>query len=388
MGDRYLVWSGQAGTYESSARADGWTFDPADGHDRRRSRLPADRTTLVCGRSLDGPTSSSCAVESGSDTGRSTTPAPAVVYHPDTGTWRWLADPPSGSAAVFSAAVWTGEEMIVVFGAGGDSTFGGSDSITPAAIAYNPQYECVAHVFGALAADVHARSRVDREREAIVWDLFDGLAGQRLRLRPGDQHLDAAARAPGRPPSGAMQHGVMVDSRSSWPWPVVLTTYSECCCRSLATGRRRLANPPRAIPGSGRSSGSRARPAASRTRVGDVTTDRPRRLAGPGNESFRGPLPLLTYDPACDSWREQNADALDIQPGTCRRRRRAASAPTADKPARHPHRPVTPPFGVVRGSPAGPDPRQNGLVEMVRVSTGQRPVSPSISSRSMSAWPA
>ena len=34
-----------------------------------------------------------------------------------------------------------------------------------------------------------------------------------------------------------------------------------------------------------------------------------------GNESFRGPLPLLTYDPARDSWREQNADALGYSPG-------------------------------------------------------------------------
>jgi hypothetical protein len=111
-GTQYLVWSGEAGS-DTRLRADGWAYDPATNQTTEIPVAPiAPRTQatgvwsgeeliVCCGSGYEGRN------HYRTDT--------AAAYRPETRTWRRLADPPRDELGEFGAAVWTGDEMIVVF---------------------------------------------------------------------------------------------------------------------------------------------------------------------------------------------------------------------------------------------------------------------------------
>jgi hypothetical protein len=128
-GEQYLVWSGEAGS-EDNIPAGGWALDPRTGEATEIPPAPiggdgggagvwtGSELIVCCGR--------------GSTTYRAADPpasGAAAAYDPARRRWRALADPPpelttpaAPLASLYLAAVWTGDEMLVVSGDDGVDT--------------------------------------------------------------------------------------------------------------------------------------------------------------------------------------------------------------------------------------------------------------------------
>ena len=177
-GDAYLAWSGEAGDGDGSGRADGWLFDPSTGATvdipvapiasslGGRGVWTGEELVVCCGRGMG----------SGAPCTRRVTPRPTTRRRPPGVAWpiAWRA-PTRG----FGAAVWTGEEMIVIFG---DPGFG---------FAYDPAWDRWRST-GRPTSPGSPRRCGPAPRSSS--EPIPGGDGRRLPARSGGWHLAPASR--------------------------------------------------------------------------------------------------------------------------------------------------------------------------------------------------
>lgn len=176
-GDLYLVWSGEWPS-EVAVHDDGWAYDPATGETfhippapiAARSEAAAvwtgEELIVCCGRGV-GPLPYGTAT--------------AAAFRPGDNSWRVLADPPEAADRGFGAAVWTGDEMIVVFGDRTQEVGARPDdpAFRPAVVAYDPASD----EWRELAVPPFLKripEAVWTGHEVVVWN-----SGQGYRYDPG-----------------------------------------------------------------------------------------------------------------------------------------------------------------------------------------------------------
>jgi Kelch motif len=300
-GDSYFVWSGEAGQYESSARADGWMYNPTTGRTVDVPTAPiAPRTEAVgvwtgrevivcCGRSIG--------------TGASYDTATAAAFRPDTGTWRRLADPPTGSDRGFGAAVWTGTEMIVVFGT--------SESDSPIAYSYNPD----ADAWRQLASPPTSVARIPEAAwtgtEVIVWSGADHGQGTDTGYRY-DPATNTWSELPVMPAASATNQGSI-----AWTGDELVVYGMSASDDTQATGARWQPGDTtwRPISGSGLApihwyDGT----PGSQTLEWDDARQRLMVWPPNGGPGLSTTPPLLEYNPARDTWRRFGIEDLGYHP--------------------------------------------------------------------------
>jgi hypothetical protein len=297
-GEQYLVWGGEGGDGEASARADGFAYDPATDEVTDIPVAPIGPRSSAAGVWSGEELLVCCGYEISSDPARDT--ATAAAYDPDARTWRRLPAPPAGTDRAFGAAVWTGDEMIVVFGAneGGEGL----------AVAYDPDTD--------------------------TWTQLATPPGTLSRIPESAWTGDAMIVWSGEGPDRGYQYDPAADEWSSLPdLPAAAATRDG----SIAwTGSE--------IVVYGQAANDETRAVGARWRPGDENW-RPISDAGlppiewyegtPGSQSVvwddasqrvivwptRGdeyapdrPAPLLAYDPATDTWSRLGPTALGFHP--------------------------------------------------------------------------
>ncbi len=171
-GEQYLAWAGEAGDGEVSAGADGFAFDARSGTTSDIPLAPIAPRSGAAGVWTGRELVVCCGSATGTDAAYDTTNA--AVYRKSTHEWERVAAPPVGTNRPYGAAVWTGSEMIVVFG---------SPSF---AVSYDP----ATNHWRRLAGPPAALSR----RPQAVWTVDESrVAAARLSLR------DSTWRAVGDP---------------------------------------------------------------------------------------------------------------------------------------------------------------------------------------------
>jgi hypothetical protein len=110
-GDQYLVWAGEAGAPDISARADGFAVDLASGSVSPIPVAPIDPRSGAAGVWTGTELIVCCGI--GRADGFPFDTRSAAAWDPATGEWRVLPPPPEGIARGYPAAVWTGEVMVV-----------------------------------------------------------------------------------------------------------------------------------------------------------------------------------------------------------------------------------------------------------------------------------
>jgi hypothetical protein len=153
-GDEYLVWGGEAGENDVSARADGFAVDLAGGAVRPIPAAPIDPRTGATGVWTGSELIVCCGV--GQQDGFAADTRSAAAWDPGTGQWRTLARPPAGVARSFPASVWTGEVMVVM-------------ATGPAVAVYDPAADRWTEVATPPAIDRHPGA-VWTGDEVILWD--------------------------------------------------------------------------------------------------------------------------------------------------------------------------------------------------------------------------
>lgn len=153
-GTEYLVWGGEAGDDDVSARADGFAVDMRTGDVRPIPAAPIDPRTGATGVWTGSELIVCCGT--GRADGYPADTRSAAAWDPASGRWRPLARPPASVARSFPAAAWTGELMVVV-------------ATGPAVATYDPATD--------RWTEVAAPSAVDRRPEAVwtgtevvLWD--------------------------------------------------------------------------------------------------------------------------------------------------------------------------------------------------------------------------
>ena len=297
-GDLYLVWSGEAGQNENSARADGWAYDPVTGVTTDIPIAPiAPRTEAVgvwtgeelivcCGAGVvgEGPAY---------DTGT------AAAYRPGTDTWRRLADPPDVADRSFAAAVWTGDQMIVTFGSSAGSLV----------LSYAPATDTWRKLAAPPASLGRLPEAVWTGREVIVWTRADYAPSTADRGFRYDPSSDTWAAVPD-PPAGSVTNWGSI----AWTGDEVVVYGSSAADESRVAGARWRpgATTWRALsdPGLGPVNWYDGTPGSQALSWDDTTQ---RLIVWPVNGGERSE-PLLSYDPTTDTWQRLGDQQLGFNP--------------------------------------------------------------------------
>lgn len=178
---RLLVWSGEAGENDVSARADGFSIDVDTGELRPIPPAPIDPRARATGVWTGSELIVCCGT--GQVDGYPYDTRSAAAWSPSTGEWRLLTRPPEGVDRSFAASVWTGETMFVIASGG-----------QPAAALYDPGVDEWTDVPAPPLAG-RAPYAIWSGDEVIVWDSVPGsgisppdgaLADRGWRWSPGD----------------------------------------------------------------------------------------------------------------------------------------------------------------------------------------------------------
>lgn len=189
--DRLLVWGGEAGDNDVSARADGFMVDVASREQRTIPAAPIDPRSSATGVWTGSELIVCCG--SGQLDGYPFDTRSAAAWNPSTGEWRTLARPPEGIARSFAASVWTGDSMLVVASGG-----------RPAAARYDPSRDEWTDV-PAPPLRGRAPDAVWTGDEVVVWDSVHGsgvrppdgaVADRGWRWSPGDDDWQALPDLP------------------------------------------------------------------------------------------------------------------------------------------------------------------------------------------------
>jgi hypothetical protein len=158
--DLFLVWAGEVGENDLSARADGFVVDVVSRERRTIPPAPIDPRANATGVWTGSELIVCCGT--GHLDGYPFDTRSAAAWNPSAGTWRLLDRPPEGVARSFAASVWTGDKMLVVASGG-----------QPAAAVYDPAHDEWAEV---PAPPLNGRSpyAIWSGEEVIVWDSVFG----------------------------------------------------------------------------------------------------------------------------------------------------------------------------------------------------------------------
>ena len=110
--DEYLVWGGEAGDNDVSARVDGFSVDLRSGAVSPIPTAPVDPRSGAAGVWTGSELIVCCGT--GQADGFPFDTRSAAAWNPASGEWRLLAAPPDDLARSYPAAVWTGGLMVVI----------------------------------------------------------------------------------------------------------------------------------------------------------------------------------------------------------------------------------------------------------------------------------